>query len=135
EVGVQHEGASEHQVVKLPPGGAVPAAIGDLKRDPDVRYAVPNVIAHASGFIPNDPGRGGPGGWQAIQWNFLQSVGVNAPDGWSNLIAAGAPGGRGAVVAVLDTGVAFATKGRFVRSPDFSAAQFVPGYDFVDHDP
>jgi serine protease len=135
EVVVQHDGAAEPQVLELPAGKSVPEAIRDLKQDPDVRYAVPNVIAHASGFIPNDPGRGGPGGWQAIQWNFLQPVGVNAPDGWSNLIAAGAPGGRGAVVAVLDTGVAFATRGRFLRSPDFSASQFVPGYDFVDHDP
>ena len=35
------------------------------------------------------------------------------------------------VVAVLDTGVAYANRGRFRRSPDFSRYEFVQGYDFV----
>ena len=34
-------------------------------------------------------------------------------------------------VAVLDTGVAYANRGRFRRSPDFGPHQFVQGYDFV----
>jgi serine protease len=135
EVVVQHDGAPAPQVVRVPAGQTVGQAIRKLNADPKVRYAVPNVIAHASGFVPNDPGRSGvAGGWQAVQWNFLAATGVNAPDGWSNLIAAGAPGGRGAVVAVLDTGVAYENRGRFRRSPDFIASQFVPGYDFVDRD-
>jgi serine protease len=60
---------------------------------------------------------------------------VHAPEAWANVAAAGAPGGRGAVVAVLDTGVAYARRGRFRRSPDFAANTFVRGYDFVSHDP
>jgi len=36
---------------------------------------------------------------------------------------------------VLDTGVAYANRGRYRRSPDFKASTFVRGYDFVDHDP
>jgi serine protease len=38
-------------------------------------------------------------------------------------------------VAVLDTGVAYANRGRFRRSPDFGRFQFVKGYDFVGRDP
>src|SRR4051812_16503257 len=73
QVVVQYDGAAAPQVVPTAPGESVAGAIQKLRRSPDVRYAVPNVIAHASGFIPNDPGRDGPGGWQAIQWNFLAS--------------------------------------------------------------
>ena len=38
-------------------------------------------------------------------------------------------------VAVLDTGVAYANRGRFRRSPDFSPHRFVRGCDFVGDDP
>lgn len=97
-------------------------------------------IAHAAAtaFVPDDPGKAGvPGGWRALQWNFAGPFGVGAPEAWGNLIADGAPGGRGVTVAVLDTGVAYENRGRFLRSPDFSASQFVKGYDFVagDHHP
>ena len=47
----------------------------------------------------------------------------------------GHPGGRGVIVAVLDTGVAYANRGRFRRSPDFSPYEFVKGYDFIAHNP
>ena len=60
---------------------------------------------------------------------------MNAPEAWANVAADGAPGGSGVIVAVLDTGVAYANHGPFRRSPDFAATQFVKGYDFVDHDP
>ena len=45
------------------------------------------------------------------------------------------PGGQGVTVAVLDTGVAYANRGPFRRSPDFSRYTFVQGYDFVANDP
>jgi serine protease len=94
-------------------------------------------VAHAAGFIPNDRGRGTPGGWLDVQWNFAGPFGVNAPTAWDNLAAAGRPGGRGVIVAVLDTGVAYANRrrGHFRRSPDLKRSTFVRGYDFVDHDP
>jgi serine protease len=69
------------------------------------------------------------------QWNLLAPNGVNAPDAWQNLIAAGAPGGRGVTVAVLDTGVAYADRGPFRRSPDLGSTRFVQGHDFVGRDP
>ena len=46
----------------------------------------------------------------------------------------GAPGGRGAVVAVLDSGVAYERRGRYRRAPDLRRSTFVKGYDFVGRD-
>ena len=88
-----------------------------------------------SGFVPNDPGQPGSplGGWQGVQWNFSKDVGVNAPDAWDRLNAVGRPGGLGVKVAVLDTGVAYATRHGFKRSPDL-LNRFLKGYDFVDND-
>jgi serine protease len=134
EVVVQYEGAAAPAVVPIAADDTVSEAASELNAQDNVQYAVPNVIAHASGFIPDDPGRGGRGNWQRIQWNFLGPVGVNAPDAWSNLIAAGRPGGRGVTVGVLDTGVAYRTTKRFRRSPDFAGTRFAAGYDFVDRD-
>jgi serine protease len=93
----------------------------------------------ADGLIPNDtgiPGMGGAvGDWQSAQWNFTGTFGVQAPQAWANVAADGAPGGKGVVVAVLDTGVAYLNRGPYRRSPDFSRWGFVQGHDFVNHTP
>jgi serine protease len=56
------------------------------------------------------------------------------PEAWALAAAAGAPGGRGAVVAVLDSGVAYERYKRFRRAPDLRRSTFVRGYDFVGRD-
>jgi serine protease len=148
ELLVRFDGGAEH-LLQLPPGVDVAAAEQALADNPAVAYAVPNFIAHASA-IPNDPGTAVfPGGWQRMQWNFLpcgslcgqapadyqERGGLNAPGAWDILQQRGAPGARGARVAVLDTGVAYMTqKPRFRKSPDFVRSQFLPGFDFVDKD-
>jgi serine protease len=43
--------------------------------------------------------------------------------------------GAGAVVAVLDTGVAYERRGPYRRAPDLQGTRFVAGWDFVDDDP
>ncbi len=135
--------AAHTRLLTLRRGASVPAALARLRHTRDVAWAVPDYIAHeattanaAAGPFPNDPGIAKiPGGWQQLQWNFVGQFGVEAPAAWNNLIADHAPGGRGVVVAVLDTGVAYANRGRFRISPDFYRYQFVKGYDFIAHDP
>jgi serine protease len=125
------------RVVQLAPGVSVASALAHVRRARDVAWAVPDYLAHAVGqVIPNDPGIShAPGGWREVQWNFAGEFGVNAPEAWANVAADGAPGGRGVTVAVLDTGVAYANRGPFRRSPDFTAHEFVRGYDFVGRNP
>jgi serine protease len=127
--------APHTRLLRLAPGASVDAALRRLRRRRDVAWAVPDYRAHAAGgLVPNDRGEGSAAGdWQQLQWNFSGPFGVNAPQAWSNVAADGAPGGKSVTVAVLDTGVAYRTHGRFLRSPDFSRFGFVAGYDFIAH--
>ncbi|HEX8103576.1 MAG TPA: S8 family serine peptidase, partial [Solirubrobacteraceae bacterium] len=128
--------APRTRVLQIRGRRSVGGAIRALRRHPEVASATPNHIAHASAFLPDDPGSTGqPGGWSRMQWNFLAGNGINAPDAWENLIAAGRPGGSGVVVAVLDTGIAYADRRSFRRSPDMGDTHFRRGYDFVAEDP
>ena len=128
---------SHTRLLRLARGVSVSRALARLRRSRGVAWAVPDYLAHEAGWVPDDPGkRGGPaGGWENLQWNFVGPFGVNAIQAWENLIADGAPGGEGVTVAVIDTGVAYANRGRFLRSPDFGRYQFVKGYDFVNDTP
>ena len=158
ELIVKFAGERVARTLVLPGGIGVRRAAAALRQSPAVDYAAPNYLASASAptplltstGLPNDPGPiegvpGPPGGWTSQQWNFLpwgskeglptSPGGVDAVGAWRNLRAAGRPGARGTIVAVLDTGVAYRSLGaRFRRSPDFAPGQFVAGFDFVDDD-
>ena len=54
-------GGSEQ--LKIEDGDSVRETIAELRRDPNVDYAVPNWKAHAAATAPNDPG------W-SLQWNL-----------------------------------------------------------------
>ena len=86
--------------------GATIEALLNLKRDPNVIYAEPNYIRHAS-FIPNDP-------FYRYQWHYPA---INLESAWNSAT------GANAIVAVIDTGIKKA-------HPDL-AGQLVEGYDFI----
>lgn len=131
-------GAAAPVTVDTRPGESVQQAVARLRDTPGVRDAVPNYIAHAAAatpYVPNDPGLGSTiGAWQDTQWNFAGPYGVGAPQAWGNLRAAGRAGGKGVLVTVLDTGVAYTSRGGAVRSPDLRSSTFVRGWDFVADD-
>jgi serine protease len=118
-------GGSEQ--LKIEDGESVRATIAELHRDPKVEYAVPNWKAHAAAVAPDDPG------WR-LQWNMSGPFGINLVDAWTEAAALGAPGGRGAVVAVLDSGVAFERYGRYRRAPDLRRKTFIHPWDFIQRD-
>jgi serine protease len=121
----QLPGGSEQLEIK--DGESVRTTIQELRRDPDVDYAVPNWQAHAAATTPNDPG------WR-LQWNMFGTYGINVVNAWTEAAAMGAPGGRGAVVALLDSGVAYENRGRYRKAPDLRRKTFVHPWDFVQRD-
>lgn len=133
------ESSSNTRVLRLRAGVSLNTTLAKLRGEKNVVWAVPDYVAHTAGvLIPNDPGtstKDPPGGWWQVQWNFDGQFGVGAPEAWANVAADGSPGGSRVIVAVLDTGVAYANRGKYRRSPDFSKYAFVQGYDFIDRTP
>jgi serine protease len=128
--------AGTETVAELPGGSeqlqiedsqSVPQTISELRNDPNVEYAVPNWHAHAAAEPPNDPGA-------KLQWNLFGTYGINLLDAWTLAEELGAPAGRGATVAVLDSGVAFERRGRYRRAPDLRSSTFVHPWDFIQRD-
>jgi serine protease len=119
-------GGSEQLAIE--DGDSVRDTIAELEDDPNVAYAVPNWRAHAAQRkAPGDPGT-------RLQWNLFSPWGINLPEAWNRAQELGAPGGKGAVVAVLDSGVAFESRGRYKRAPDLRRRTFVRPFDFIDND-
>jgi serine protease len=95
----------------------LPALIERLKGDPNVENVEPNFIFSAK-KVPNDPL------WDK-QWSFRM---IDAPTAWDSA------NGKGVVVAVIDTGVAYEDHQKFKRVEDLAETEFTRGYDFVDDD-
>jgi len=112
----------------------VDAILAQLRADPAVAYAEPDLMMHAVDFVPDDTH------FKTLQWHYRNVSGTEPPDGpatsvgginlpkaWGAAITNGGgavptPNGDGVVVAVLDTG--------YVDHADLSA-NIVPGYDFI----
>ncbi len=124
--------------VVAPQAGTSPArALISLQRRRAVAWAERSLQARAA-YVPNDSGvasaAGPAAGWAAVQWELNGPFGINAPAAWSQASKLGGSGGRGVTVAILDSGVAYTTRGPYLRSPDLAAARFVRGFDFIDND-
>jgi serine protease len=118
-------GGSEQ--LQIEDGGSVRETIAELRADPNVTYAVPNWRAHAAAEAPNDPDA-------RRQWNMFGPYGINLVDAWTLAEGLGARGGRGAVVALLDSGVAYERHKRYRRAPDLRRSTFVHPWDFIQRD-
>ena len=82
-----------------------------------VEYAEPNYLAEAQS-VPNDP-------LYYYQWGLAA---IDVEKAWD------ITKGKDAIVAVLDTGVAYENYGDYVQASDLSGTKFVSGYDYVNED-
>ncbi len=107
------------------PREEAPQVIERLRGDRRVEFVEPDYTFSIDGFAGAAAAVDDP--LYQFQWNFDQ---VNAAQAWRH------SRGRGAVVAVIDTGVAFeddADRG-WSRVRDLGGTGFVAGYDFVSDD-
>jgi serine protease len=131
------DGSVQTKLLHLRRGVTVAAAIRRLRHQRGVAYAVPDYLAHIAAaatpqWVPDDPGSANTAqGWTRLQWNFLPGTGVDATGAWANLLAIHRAGGRGVVIAILDTGIAYRNWHQFRESPDFTWTHFVDPWDFV----
>lgn len=112
----------------------VDGLLAKLKSDPNVEaveplytYTIPesrDLLSEDDGLgpvgsgFPNDPLYG-------KQWNLKQ---IDADKAWER------SKGKGVIVAVLDTGIAYEDYDDFKQVPDLKGAKFSKGYDFVNDD-
>jgi serine protease len=94
----------------------VVAAAQEIAAEPGVVYAEPEWRRYAT-YTPNDP-------LYHLQWNFQK---LDMERTWD--INRGAQ--SSVVVAVLDSGVAFAARGPAQPAPDLQGATFVSPHDFI----
>src|SRR5687767_888976 len=91
------------QVVRV--DGGTQAAVRKLNRAPGVEFAEPNYVYHSQA-IPNDPRFGELYGLNNTgQTGGTQDADIDAPEGWDVLGLSAFPGGGGAKVGIVDTGI------------------------------
>lgn len=124
--------------VRVEEGHSLAATARAIAKRPGVSFVKPDYLARisedppATPWLPNDPGGGTTaGGWQRLQWNFTGRWGVDVLPAWRKLRAIKRSGGRGAVVAVIDTGVAFESRGKYRGSPDLRGVRVKSPRDFL----
>jgi len=127
ETGTDDAGAAGEglRTLAVEDGDSVRRTVRQLRHDPRVASATPNYVARVSAPFPNDPVFG-------RQWHLFDTWGANVPAAWDLARSQGGAGGRGTVVAVIDTGVAFRTRRGLRRAPDLR--RFKRGYDFIGND-
>ena len=103
-------------IAEVPPDEET-ALLERLRKDPLVEAAEPMRRVQLN-WTPNDPRF-------SEQWNLKQ---IGAEKAWDKAT------GKGVVVAVIDTGVAFENDEKCYRAKDFADTAFVPGYDFIHND-
>ena len=117
--------------LRTPDGETVADMVEIYQANSNVEYAEANYIAYAL-KAPNDE-------LYPLQWHLYNTRygGIKTESAWTIST------GSGAVVAILDTGIAYedyseknpAVSNRsYQQAPDLAGTFFVAGYDFVNHD-
>lgn len=93
------------------------SVLARIRQNPAVESAE-QLVRYEASYTPNDPDYG-------RQWNMTQ---IGMPTAWDK------SRGKGVIVAVLDTGIAYEDYQEFKQVPDLKGAKFATGYDFVNDD-
>ncbi|PTL77326.1 S8 family serine peptidase [Vitiosangium sp. GDMCC 1.1324] len=101
------ESAEPLRVYSVPPGEEAVSGLEDSLEE-----------TSKDGYTPNDPD-------YPKQWNLRM---IHMPKAWQQ------SRGKGVVVAVLDTGIAYEDYDDFKQVPDLKGVKFKKGYDFVNDD-
>ena len=109
-----------YSVLEISKRESVEGMIEKLRKDKRVKYAHPNYEGKLA-WTPNDPKF-------PLQWNF-DSNHIKMQKAWGKT-----KGKKSVKVAVVDTGVAYETRGKYKRAPDLNKTKFVDPYDSVDLD-
>jgi len=110
---------ADFSYVMIPPDSDPVEAAAILRGQPGVIYAEADAALYPD-YEPNDP-------LYKYQWGLQK---LDMPRSWD--INRGTSGKI--TVAVLDSGVAYLTKGAMVQAPDLAGTAFVPGWDFIWND-
>jgi len=105
------------KVLAIPTYTTVLDMARQLSLEPSVLYVSPNYQRHAH-LLPNDP-------YYIYQWHLPR---LNCSYAWDFST------GIGALVALIDSGVAYETSGVYAQAPDLAGTLFAPGYDFYNLD-
>jgi serine protease len=108
--------------LSIPEGETVADMVEIYQADSNVEYAEANYIAYAM-KAPNDE-------LYPRQWHLFNPSfgGINVESAWTIST------GSGAIVAILDTGIAYEDYSGYQQAPDLTGTFFVAGYDFVNND-
>jgi serine protease len=111
------------------PGASAAEYLAWLSRRWEVAVAEPNYIAHAAVNNPYFY----PYQWYLFSRGMISerapsNFGIDALSAWSSTH------GEGVMVALLDTGCAYADYQQYHLAPDLAMAQIQPGWDFVNND-
>lgn len=95
----------------------VDRTLAEIRQNAAVESAEP-LLRYQALMVPNDPE-------YSKQWNLKM---IDAESAWDQST------GKGVIVAVIDTGIAYQNKDDFILVPDLNGAKFAKGYDFVNDD-
>ncbi|OYT63439.1 alkaline serine protease [Methanosarcinales archaeon ex4572_44] len=110
------------KIIQIPAGKTVDEMVSIHESLAEVEYAEPNFIVHAL-MVPDDP-------YYSYQWHLhgFDQGGINMEPAWEIST------GSSAVVAVIDTGVAYEDYDIYCQASDLAGTTFVQGYDYVNSD-
>ncbi|MBX7117087.1 MAG: S8 family peptidase [Myxococcaceae bacterium] len=117
ELADQEEGVDSAITVSQQDVEDVDGLLAQIRGRADVEVAEP-LMRFQSSFVPDDP-------QYEKQWNLKM---IDMPKAWEETK------GKGVVVAVLDTGIAYEDYEDFRRVPDLKGVRFTEGFDFVNND-